>query len=182
MPNSEYWQERMETLEDANHQKGRAYTANVEKQFRIAQKNIEDKINYWYYRMADNNEITMQGAKRLLRADELEDFKMSVEEYIKKGETLNYHDTWKKQLENASAKVHINRLEALKMQMQQECEALYGNMLDGLDGTLRDMYTNSYYHTAYEMMKGHGVGWAFNLNGTVHHLVGSHFYLGDGEG
>lgn len=162
MPNDKYWKERMEALEDMNHKKGRAYTANVEKQFRMAQKNIEDKINYWYARIADNNEITMQGAKRLLRADELEDFKMSVEEYIKKGESLNYSDTWKKQLENASAKVHINRLEALKMQMQQECEVLYGNMADGLDDTLRSMYTSSYYHTAYEMMKGHGVGWAFN--------------------
>lgn len=162
MPNDKYWQERMEALEDANHQKGRAYTANVEKQFRMAQKNIEDKINYWYARMAENNEITMQGAKRLLRADELEEFKWSVEEYIKKGESLQYSDKWAKQLENASAKVHISRLEALKMQMQQECEVLYGNMADGLDDTLRDMYTNSYYHTAYEMMKGHGVGWAFN--------------------
>lgn len=162
MPNRDYWQERMEALEDANHQKGRAYTANVEKQFRMAQKNIEDKINYWYARMADNNEVTMQGAKRLLRADELEEFKWSVEEYIEKGKSLQYSDKWAKQLENASAKVHINRLEALKMQMQQECEVLFGNMADGLDSTLRDMYTNSYYHTAYEMMKGHGVGWAFN--------------------
>lgn len=162
MPNDKYWKERMEALEDANHQKGRAYTANVEKQFRMAQKSIEDKINYWYARIAENNEITMQGAKRLLRADELEDFKMSVEEYIERGKTLNYSDTWKKQLENASAKVHINRLEALKMQMQQECEVLYGNMADGLDDTLRKMYTESYYHTAYEMMKGYGVGWAFN--------------------
>lgn len=162
MPNRDYWQERMEALEDANHQKGRAYTANVEKQFRMAQKNIEDKINYWYVRMAENNELTMQGAKRLLRADELEEFKWSVEEYIEKGKSLQYSDKWAKQLENASAKVHINRLEALKMQMQQECEVLFGNMADGLDSTLRDMYTNSYYHTAYEMMKGHGVGWAFN--------------------
>lgn len=162
MPNSAYWKKRMEALEDANYQKGRAYMAHVDKQFRIAQQNMERQIEYWYARIADNNGLTMQGAKRLLRADELEDFKLSVEDYIKKGESLNYSDKWAQQLENASAKVHISRLEALKMQMQQECEVLYGNMADGLDDTLRSMYTSSYYNTAYEFMRGVGVGWAFN--------------------
>ena len=148
MPNNTYWQQRMEALEDVNYKKGRAYVANVEKQFRIAQKNIEDKITYWYMRIAENNEITLQGAKKLLRKDELEEFHWDVNEYIEKGKTLPYTDTWKHQLENASAKVHISRLEALKLQMQQECEVLYGNMADEFDDLLRDMYTETYYHTA----------------------------------
>ena len=162
MPDNNYWKKRMEHIEDMNHSKGIAYTQHIDKQFRIAQKNIEQKIDYWYARLADNNEISLSAARKLLAADELEDFHLTVEEYIKKGEALDYDPRWAKQLENASAKVHISRLEALKMQMQQECEVLFGGMADGLDDTLTDIYTSGYYHTAYEYMKGNGVGWAFN--------------------
>nr|DAO43703.1 MAG TPA: minor capsid protein [Caudoviricetes sp.] len=162
MASADYWKKRMESIEDMSHSKGAAYANNVERQFRQAQKVIDDKIERWYQRLAENNEISLSAAKRLLNNDELEDFRMDVNEYIKKGKTLNYDDKWAKQLENASAKVHISRLEAIKLQMQQQCEELYGNMTDGLDAHLRDVYTNGYYHTAYEIQKGLNVGWAFN--------------------
>ena len=163
MPNGDYWKARMESVEDMIHTRGMEYTANIDKQFRLAERAMQHKIDYWYNKLAENNEITLEAAKRLLRDDELEEFKMSVEEYIEKGKTLNYHDTWKKELENASVKVHISRLEAMKLQMQQECEALYGNLTDGLDDALRDMYTEGYYHTAYEIQRGLNLGWSFNI-------------------
>lgn len=159
---NDYWKKRMEAIEQMTHDKGIAYANHIDRQFRIAERNIQDKINVWYGRIAENNGISFKAAKDLLRADELEDFHMTVEEYIAKGEKMDFDNRWMKQLENASAKVHISRLEALKLQMQQECEVLYGNMTDGLDKTLTDIYTENYYHTAYEFMKGHGVGWGFN--------------------
>ena len=162
MKSANYWKKRMESIEDMSHSKGVAYANNVEQQFRQAQKVIDAKIERWYQRLADNNEISLSAAKKLLNDDELEDFHMDVKEYIEKGKTLKYDEKWAKQLENASAKVHISRLEAIKLQMQQQCEELYGNMTDGLDAHLRDVYTNGYYHTAYEIQKGLNVGWAFN--------------------
>lgn len=152
----------MESIEEMSHKKGMAYTSHIDKQFRLAEKRINQKIEYWYGRIAKNNEVSLSAAKEMLRADELEDFHLTVEEYIEKGKTLDFDNRWMQQLENASAKVHIRRLEALQLQMQQECEVLFGNMTDGLDKTLTDVYTSAYYNTAYEFMKGHGVGWAFN--------------------
>lgn len=152
----------MESIEEMSHKKGMAYTSHIDKQFRLAEKRINQKIEYWYARIAKNNEVSLSAAKEMLRADELEDFHLTVEEYIEKGKTLDFDNRWMQQLENASAKVHIRRLEALQLQMQQECEVLFGNMTDGLDKTLTDVYTSAYYNTAYEFMKGHGVGWAFN--------------------
>lgn len=162
MKPGDYWKERMAAVEDMSHEKGINYAHNVEQQFRQAEKALSDKITIWYKRLADNNEISLSAAKTLLRKDELEDFHMSVDEYIKKGKTLKYSDQYAKQLENASAKVHISRLEAIKLQMQQECEVLYGNMTDDLDAHLRDVYTEGYYHTAFELQKGINIGWAFN--------------------
>ncbi|OYP02389.1 phage head morphogenesis protein, partial [Lachnotalea glycerini] len=64
-----------------------------------------------------------------------------------------------KQLENASAKYHITRLEALELQLQQEIEKLYGNQLDQIDKEMKEVYLSRYYHTAYEVQKGFKIAW-----------------------
>lgn len=162
MPNGNYWKKRMEAIEKMSHDKGVDYAEYVKKQFEASTRSMEKEIEVWYGRIADNNNISLAEAKKLLRKNELEDFHMTVKEYIKKGETLRYSDEWAKQLENASAKVHISRLEALKLQLRQECEALYGNLEYGLGRTMKGIYENGYYHTAYEIMKGQGVGYSFH--------------------
>lgn len=162
MPTGAYWRRRMEVLEQRRHDKTEGYLRMAEKQFRRAQADIEKEIAIWYERLSENNEISLTAAYRLLRKDELEEFHWTVEEYIKKGETLKYSDDWKAQLENASAKVHIKRLEALKLQIQQQCELLYGSLNESTDRMLRDIYKDQYYRTAFEIQKGTGVGYAFN--------------------
>lgn len=162
MPTGTYWRRRMEVLEQRRHDKTEEYLRMAEKQFRRAQADIEKEIAIWYERLSENNEISLTAAYRLLRKDELEEFHWTVEEYIKKGETLKYSDDWKAQLENASVKVHIKRLEALKLQIQQQCELLYGSLNESTDRMLRDIYKDQYYRTAFEIQKGTGVGYAFN--------------------
>lgn len=158
-PTSNYWKKRMELLEAAQLQKGQAYFATLEKQFKEASANIEKEIAVWYQRFAINNNISMAEAKQLLNTKELAEFKWDVKEYIKYGEENALNQQWMKELENASARVHISRLEALKLQMQQQVEVLYGNHTDGLDKLLRDIYSDGYYHTAFEIQKGFNIGW-----------------------
>jgi SPP1 gp7 family putative phage head morphogenesis protein len=159
MKNSEYWARRFEILEDAAVKKGEAYYATLEKEYREASRRIESEISMWYQRFSTNNEITLSEARRLLNSSELKEFKWTVQDYIKFGEENALNQQWMKQLENASAKVHISRLEALKVQMQQQMEVLYGNQTDGIDALARRIYSDSYYHTAYEIQKGFNVGW-----------------------
>ena len=42
-------------------------------------------------------------------------------------------------------------LEALKLEIQQEAEKLYGNCIDAIDQHIRNTYTADFYHTAYEL-------------------------------
>lgn len=146
-------------MEDALLNQSYSYMENLDAQFRIAQAEIERQVAAWYQRFADNNEITLADAKRLLNSGELEEFRWTVEEYIKHGEENALTGAWMKELENASARVHISRLDALKLQLQQQAELLYSNQLDTLDAVARRVYTGGYYHTAYEIQKGLGVGW-----------------------
>ena len=161
MRSSEYWKGRFEQLERSQHQKGMECYAEIEKQYRQAQRQIESQIAVWYQRFADNNGVTMQEARRMLNKQELEELKWDVQEYIRYGKENALNQQWMKQLENASARYHIGRLEALKLQTQQSLEVLFGNQLDGIDSTMRDVYKAGYYKTAFEIQKGVGVGWDF---------------------
>ncbi|VIF57472.1 minor head protein [Clostridioides difficile] len=122
--------------------------------------NIERDILIWYNRFTENEGISLLEAKKLLNTRELEEFKWSVEEYIRHGKENAINQKWMKELENASARVHITRLEALKLQIQQQVEVLYGNELDSVDKLMRDIYTSGYYHTAFNVQQGVNVGWS----------------------
>lgn len=162
MNNGEYWQKRFELLEQAAHQQGVQCYADIEKQYRQAQKQLEGQIAAWYQRFASNNGVTLADAKRMLNAKELAELKWDVNQYIQYGQENAINGTWVKQLENASARFHISRLEALKLQTQQSIEVMFGNQLDSIDSTMRNVYKSGYYHTAYEIQKGVGVGWDFS--------------------
>lgn len=182
MPNRTYWQKRFEMIEKSSVSKGLEYYETLEKEFRKAEKKIQAKIDVWYQRFANNNEISLADAKRLLNSSELEEFKWNVEDYIKHGQENAFTQEWMKELENASAKVHISRLEALKLQIQQEAEVLYGNQLDGVDKLARDIYTDTYYHSAFEIQKGFNVGWDFQrLDSRLLNKVVSKPWTADGK-
>lgn len=161
MRSSEYWKGRFEQLERSQHQKGMECYAEIEKQYRQGQRQIESQIAVWYQRFADNNGVSLQEARQMLNKRELEELKWDVQEYIRYGKENALNQQWMKQLENASARYHISRLEALKLQTQQSLEVLFGNQLDGIDSAMRDIYKSGYYHTAFEVQKGVGVGWDF---------------------
>nr|DAM40886.1 MAG TPA: minor capsid protein [Caudoviricetes sp.] len=133
---------------------------DVEEIYQKAQIELEDKINNWYQRFATNNQISMAEARKLLTTGEMKELKWSVEEYIKHGKENSISGQWAKELENASARFHVSRLEALKLQTQQSIEALYGNQLDIVDSAMRKAYSQRYYRTAFEFQKGFGVGFA----------------------
>ncbi len=89
----------------------------------------------------------------------MQELRWTVEEYIKAAKENQLDGRWVKELENASARAHITRLEAMQLQMQQQTELLYQNQLDGLDRLMRETYREGYYHAAFELQKGIGVGW-----------------------
>lgn len=171
MKNSDYWKKRFEQLEKASHKKAETVYTSIENSYIQAQKEIESKINNWYVRFANNNQITINEAKKLLNSQELKEFKWDVQEYIKYGKENRINDMWMKELENASAKYHISRLESLKIQTQQSMEVLFGNQLDEIDKMIRNIYTDEYYHTMFEMQKGFNVGFnILSFNGRMNGL------------
>ena len=166
MVKSSYWQERFIKEEERRNKDARAYLSSIEKQYDKALRNIEKDINNWYSRLAKNINISLREAKILLSKNKLEEFKWTVQEYIEKGQENAISKEWMKQLENASAKVHISKLEALKVQIQNEIEGLYGERLKGMEDYLERVYGDTYYRSAFIIQKGIGIGWSLSALDT----------------
>ncbi len=149
----------MRVLAEAMLDTGYDYVQNLERQYDLAIRTVEEQIRAWYQRFAGENGLTFAEAKRLLTTKELQEFRWTVEEYIKHGRENALDGRWMKELENASARVHVTRLESLKLQLQQQAELLFGNQLDEFDRLIYKTYSESYAHTAFEIQKGIGVGW-----------------------
>lgn len=158
----EYWRERFELLEEAQNQTASEYYSDVADAYIEAFKRIEKDIATWYQRFAVNNEISLSEAKRLLKTDELREFKWTVEDYIEHGKRNSVHQMWIKQLENASARVHISRLESLQIQLQHHVETLYSGQIEGFERVMKEIYENQYYQTAFEIQKAFEVGFTLS--------------------
>lgn len=159
MNNAEYWKLRFEQLEQAQNQKGVKAYADIERQYKEAQKQLEGQIARWYQRFATNNGISLAEARQYLKGADLKEFKWDVREYIKYGQDNALNSGWMKELENASAKYHISKLEALKVQTQHSLEVMYAKQFGTMHGALSDAFESGYYHTAYELQHGFNVGW-----------------------
>ena len=159
MKNSEYWKLRFEQLEQAQNGQGAAAFAEIEKQYKEAQKQIEGQIARWYQRFADNNGITLAQARQYLKGAALKEFQWDVQDYIKYGQDNALMGGWMKELENASAKYHISKLEALKIQTQHNLEVMFSKQMGTVTGAMGDIFESGYYHTAYELQKGFNIGW-----------------------
>lgn len=159
MKNADYWRGRFSILEESAHNQSYEYLQSLEEMFTDAQRKVQADIERWYGRFATNNGISLTEARKLLTTGQLEEFRWTVDQYIKIGQQNNLSAEWLKKLENASAKFHVSRLEAIQTQIQQQIEFLYGNQLDGLDSLLKQIAGNGYTQTAFSIQKGIGLGW-----------------------
>lgn len=159
MTNAEYWKQRFTQLEAAQNRKGATAYLEMEKQYKAAQNELEAQIARWYQRFADSNGISLAQAKQWLKGQDLAEFKWDVKEYIKYGKENAINGAWMQELENASSKFHISRLEALQIQTQNSLETMFAQQMGTMKKALSDVYTSGYYHTAYAVQQGFGLGW-----------------------
>ena len=159
MTNAEYWKQRFTQLEAAQNRKGATAYLEMEKQYKAAQNELEAQIARWYQRFSDSNGFSLAQAKQWLKGQDLAEFKWDVKEYIKYGKENAINGAWMQELENASSKFHISRLEALQIQTQNSLETMFAQQMGTMKKALSDVYASGYYHTAYAVQQGFGLGW-----------------------
>ena len=177
-----YWQDRfIEEEERLNKIAGDEFRRQqLEYERAIARMNKD--IEVWYNRIAKNNDVSLAEAKKMLNDKELKEFKWTLDEYIKYGEENGIKKDWSRQLENASARVHIERLEAMKLQVRGEIEKLYNGRESGFESYLKNLYKDQYNRTAFQIAKGTGVGTnIYSLNDKLVNTVIKKPWAPDGK-
>lgn len=182
MSKNNYWQDRfIEEEERLNKIAGDEFRRQqLEYERAIARMNKD--IEVWYNRIAKNNDVSLAEAKKMLNDKELKEFKWTLDEYIKHGEENGIKKDWSRQLENASARVHIERLEAMKLQVRGEIEKLYNGRESGFESYLKNLYKDQYNRTAFQIAKGTGVGTnIYSLNDKLVNTVIKKPWAPDGK-
>lgn len=156
MEHDKYWAERFEQLTEAELRKADDLSAEMVREYRQTAQNLNDDIQRWYARFAAENKMGLAEARRVLTGRELAEFRWTVDEYIKYAKKADLSEAYIQKLKNASARVHIDRLEAIRMQMAQHVEKLAAKGNARLTDVLRDIYPDAQMRTAYEVQKKKG--------------------------
>lgn len=154
MKNSEYWRGRFSLLERSTYKTAQAALREMEVLYRQALYRTRKELDSWCTRFADDNGVSLTEARRLLGAKELEEFRWDVAQYIETAQKAGLDETWQRQLRNASAKVHISRLEAVETQIRQQIEELYAGQKARLTEAVRRAADDAYTGTLQEAAKG----------------------------
>lgn len=163
---NKYWKHRFILLTESLLNKSEDYYNDLEGEYERAIAILERDIRDFYIRFAENNEITMTEARRILNNKELKEFYWTVEEYIQKGKENAVDQRWIKELENTSTRVRLSRLQSLQYQIRQQAELITAKRLHGLTKLSEELIKEGYYRSIYEVQKGFGIGDTFTILDT----------------
>lgn len=146
MKNSTYWEERQASNYKAREKEILSFYKDLERSFIKAKREIQNVIDNFYIRYADNNNISYTMAQKALTKQEIGE----LNDFIKKVyATMGTRD---KDVVNISLKARITRYEALMKQLEAITDNLYTIQYEnkGKD-KLKDVFMNSYNRTWYNI-------------------------------
>lgn len=146
-----YWQDRQEKKYLAGEKKINSYYKGLEKSFEQAKREIQSVINNFYWRYAEENQLTFASAQIKLNREEigeLQDYIDLVSENIGR---------YNQELNNMSIKARITRYQALEKQIDAIIQQLYAvDYQHKGEELLKEVYTDSYYQTWFNIDQYHG--------------------------
>lgn len=145
-------------MEDASNRTAKEAYESLEPVFSKMGSELDKEILTWIKRIAKNNNVKLADARKMLTKKERQEFNWDVQEYIKKGRDNGLSGQYLKELENASAKYHINRLDTLNLRLKNLTETAFNTEHATINSMLKKVYTNNYYKSLFEVQKGFNIG------------------------
>lgn len=140
-----YWRKRAIELAEKQKQEDDDLCLRFHREYERILHELDKEISIFYGRYAANESVSMADARRLLRDAELEDFRMSLDEFRDKALAGGFD----KELEEVYLRSRISRLQALQTQVELRMMELFGSQRDVLRDHLQERYTDTYYRTVY---------------------------------
>ena len=143
--NGAYWRKRAIELAEKQKQEDDDLCLRFHREYERILHELDKEISIFYARYAANESVSMADARKLLRDAELEDFRMSLDEFRGKAIAGGFD----KELEEVYLRSRISRLQALQTQVELRMMELFGSQRDVLRDHLQERYTDTYYRTVY---------------------------------
>lgn len=143
--NGAYWRKRAIELAEKQKQEDDDLCLRFHREYERILHELDKEISIFYARYAANESVSMANARRLLRDAELEDFRMSLDEFRDKALAGGFD----KELEEVYLRSRISRLQALQTQVELRMMELFSSQRDALRDHLQERYTDTYYRTVY---------------------------------
>lgn len=143
--NGAYWRKRAIELAEKQKQEDDDLCLRFHREYERILHELDKEISIFYARYAANESVSMADARRLLRDAELEDFRMSLDEFRDKALAGGFD----KELEEVYLRSRISRLQALQTQIELRMMELFSSQRDVLRDHLQERYTDTYYRTVY---------------------------------
>ncbi|HBF6777096.1 TPA: minor capsid protein [Clostridioides difficile] len=159
--NIEYWKEREKQRLNTRLKDEKEVLKELDKQYKIAMKNIEKEIANLFYKYAKQNKLTYAETQKYLTNNEFKMWRMDIKQYIKLIEQTS-DERLLLELNTLAMKSRINRLEELFYQISKEINNTFDIQNNRVEKLLEESLKDSYYKSIYETQKSVGVGVSFS--------------------
>lgn len=143
--NGAYWRKRAIELAEKQKREDDDLCLRFHREYERILHELDKEISIFCARYAANESVSMADARKLLRDAELEDFRMSLDEFRDKALAGGFD----KELEEVYLRSRISRLQALQTQVELRMMELFGSQRDVLRDHLQERYKDTYYRTVY---------------------------------
>ena len=103
-----YWEKRFERLKQQQMGKAETVTAAMRREYIRALTSLRKEVLDWYYRYAEENEMSLADARKELDTRELRAFQLTLKEYIKLAKKKDLPQKYIKMLDKASIRARLD--------------------------------------------------------------------------
>ena len=140
MKSSQYWARRMTQMAQRQMQSDEAVERRVARAYDELMHDLDRELSVFYARYAANEGISMAAARKLLSGAELENFRMTLEEFRDKAKAGGYD----RELNEIYLRSRVSRLQALQTQITVRTRELYQSQRDLLHDHIKATYADTF--------------------------------------
>ena len=146
-----YWERRQEENYRAGEMKINQYFTRLEKAFNQAKRELQKTVESFYWRYAEENELTYSEAQKRLDKAEIK----GLREFVSL--SMQNIGKYNQDVNNMSIKARMTRYQALEAQVDAILRQLYAvDYQANAEKTMQEIYGDTYYRTWYGIDQYHG--------------------------
>ncbi len=156
MDSEAYWEKRAQERENAWHKKSQdTIEKELARYYHVSLKQMQKDMEALYGRFAQDNELSMTEARKLLKGSEFRQWRMSIDAYVKEIRKTGDKGL-ERELNTLAMRSRISRLDKLYGETLQELDKLGRKVSARARSFLTDAYKDNYYRGLYDIARtGH---------------------------